>query len=465
MVRNGERAPILDRIANDGKLEYGGKVLSKAVAAVVAFVLLASILSLLIGMDISGDQRVPAKISYFFHYPFQIDGNAAFAITNGTVGGTGIESDPYIIDGWDINVFDTGIDGICISNTNVFFIIQNCYIHIAGTQGGPIPKAGIYLNNVTNGLIQGNNCSNNCIKGIELVSSNHNTVTNNICMLNNVHGISLSSSNNNVINNNICSSNPANGIFLYFSNNNTLNGNTCLNSTGGSGIGFNTGINNTLIGNNCSMGNQQGMSLSGGNCTLSYNICLNNDYGIYMENMENNTITNNTCSNNICGLYLYGGHNNTIGNNDCSDNSDTGIDLRSADSNLFNNTISNNTAYGLYCCGGGNTIWNNTFYHNNGTGDLDDPIHIQACDDGMNNYWSSSDGYGNWWSDWTTPDSVSPWGIVDNPYNISGSAGAKDSFPLVTYPYSPIPEFSDLIVPMLGIIGLFFLLRGRRSKS
>ena len=44
------------------------------------------------------------------------------------------------------------------------------------------------------------------------------------------------------------------------------------------------------------------------------------------------------------------------------------------------------------------------------------------------NRWNHS-GIGNYWSDWTTPDQDTD-GIVDFPYNISGTAGAKDYFPL-----------------------------------
>jgi len=70
---------------------------------------------------------------------------------------------------------------------------------------------------------------------------------------------------------------------------------------------------------------------------------------------------------------------------------------------------------------------------NNGASSTYDPSHIQASDDGTANWWNSTEGYGNYWSDWTAPDVNPPYGIVDEPYNISGSAGAKDFYPL-TWP-------------------------------
>jgi len=105
-------------------------------------------------------------------------------------------------------------------------------------------------------------------------------------------------------------------------------------------------------------------------------------------------------------------------------------------------------------------IWNNIFYHNNGTGDTYDPLLVQAYDDGTNNWWNSTEGYGNFWSDWTTPDNDFN-GIVDIPYNISGSSGAKDYYPQTIAPI--IPEPSILI--LAGIMMMLFLIIGRTRKK
>ena len=133
----------------------------------------------------------------------------------------------------------------------------------------------------------------------------------------------------------------------------------------------------------------------------------------------------------------------------------------SSNNSLSCNNLSSNAMFGMRILEAGsklNTIWNNTFYHNNGSGDSYDPLHLQAFDAGTNNRWNGSDGYGNWWSDWTAPDAVSPWGIVDNPFNISGSAGARDFRPLTTPGVIWIPEFSDMLLPIIAsmLIGLAF---------
>jgi len=118
-------------------------------------------------------------------------------------------------------------------------------------------------------------------------------------------------------------------------------------------------------------------------------------------------------------------------------------------------------------------IWNNTFIENNGANDTFYASHIQAFDGGTNNFWNSSGsphGYGNRWNDWTSPDADND-GIVDKPYTIWGSAGAKDHYPLVI---PPITASSDLVIPILltamtviasVIIVIFIFLRKRKGEK
>jgi len=83
--------------------------------------------------------------------------------------------------------------------------------------------------------------------------------------------------------------------------------------------------------------------------------------------------------------------------------------------------------------------------------------------DGTHNWWNSTDGYGNWWSDWQSPDNATPYGIVDLPYNISGSAGAKDSYPLTT-PQAPIPEFGMMPFVVIVFLAVIVLTEETRRK-
>jgi len=339
---------------------------------------------------------VPAGISYTSHDRIYIDGNSQFNNSdyplNGVVSGNGTASNPYIIEGWDINAASG--DGIRIRFTNAYFIVRDCYVH-----GGGSSYLGINLDAASNGIVSNNTCSNN------------------------QYGIYLRASYGNTLSNNTCYSNIRYSICLEVS------------------------FSNTLSDNNCSNGN----------------------YGIYLDGSYSNTISNNTCNSNIrSGMWLWLSYSNTISNNTCNSNIQYGLLLQSMSGNVISwNEICNNTLQGVYLPSGPNyRIWNNTFIGNNGAGSVYDPAHIQASDNGTNNWWNSTNGYGNYWSDWTTPDIVYRFGIVDLPYNITGTAGAKDYYPLTSPKVSapPIPEFSEIVVPIAGLM-LIALIFGRTKKK
>jgi len=312
-------------------LRMPGAIKVLVISLVIAMIL--SYVAIMVG--VAPASNVPAHISYTSHATISINGNADFATqaTANSWSGDGSPGNPYVVQGYDIDA--TSANGIYILNTNVHFIVRDCYVH-----GGGLNFNGIHLESSTNGIIS------------------NNTYSNNWC------GIALSTSNNNTLSNNNCSSNIAHGIHLSISSNNTLSNNTC---------------------------------------------CSNIQEGIYVETSSNdNTLSNNTCcSNNQFGIYLYFSSNSTI---------------------VWNH-LCNNSGYGVFIeSGSNNRIWSNTFINNFGAGSIYNVLHIQAYDDSANNRWNSS-GYGNYWSDWTMPDKDKN-GIVDIPYNISGSVGIKDCFPL-----------------------------------
>jgi parallel beta-helix repeat protein len=445
-------------------------------------------------------QSYNKKSDYTEHSPILINGNGGFTRANGVVGGSGTESEPYVVEGWDINA-STAV-GISIQGTDAHFIVRNCYVH-----GGSTSWSGIYLVNCFNGTLENNICSKN-LNGVTLDSSSNNMLINNTCSSNSHDGIVFSSSSNELINNN-CSSNNDDGIYLVYASNSTLRNNIC-SSNGHDGTSVDRSNNNSLSSNNCSSNNRDGMYLylsrsntlinntcSGGinginlfnsrnntlvdnNCSNShngilldfsdgntiaenncssnnqygiiidagsnYNVignnnCLNDLAGIYLDGSNYNVLSNNNCSNNQYGMYLYSSFDNTLSGNTCSLNLLSGIYLGilgphlSSDNNeIFRNLMFNNAAYGVdISCGSNNRVWNNTFVGNNGATNAFGSSHTQARDNGTNNWWNSTEAYGNYWNDWTTPD-VNHDGIVDPPYVISGSASAEDFYPLTAPP-------------------------------
>jgi len=159
-----------------------------------------------------GEEPPPAP-EVIPHEPIYIDGNDNFTETNGVVSGDGTESNPYIIEGWDINASTT--NGIEIKNTDVYFIIRNCEIHNNS-------DGGIYFQNVDNSTVSSNNISNNYY-GIFLDSCHNNlfdlnTITDSV----NGDGISMDNSSGNELRSNTIESSKYNGIGLFGSSSNTI---------------------------------------------------------------------------------------------------------------------------------------------------------------------------------------------------------------------------------------------------
>jgi hypothetical protein len=87
----------------------------------------------------------------------------------------------------------------------------------------------------------------------------------------------------------------------------------------------------------------------------------------------------------------------------------------------------------------------------------------QANDTSGKNFWNTSTE-GNYWHDWTTPDTSPPYGIVDIPYILDGGKGANDSKPLVHS--LPVPQFSTAgaAIGAMAMACIFFVVSTRAGK-
>ncbi|MEM3444536.1 MAG: right-handed parallel beta-helix repeat-containing protein [Thermoplasmata archaeon] len=233
------------------------------------------------------------KIKYTPRGPIHINGNANFTSANGVTGGSGTESDPYIIEGWEIDA-NGGTYAIWIENTSAYFVIRNCNVSNATSSGSTPYGAGIALNNVIHGTLDSNKC-NNSRYGIYLYgSSQYNNITNNNASGNYDEGIHLASSSNNIITNNNASGN-------YF------------------GIHLSCSSNNNIANNNASGNSEDGIYLYySSNNNITYNwICNNANYGVRItEGSTGNTIQhNNFIGNGATALrYLSQGVSNDTPN-------------------------------------------------------------------------------------------------------------------------------------------------------
>ena len=202
--------------------------------------------------------------------------------------------------------------------------------------------SGIYLDNISNSLIQ-NNIISNVQDGLVLNTSSENIISNNTLLSNALHGIYLINSTSNDFRNNLITGNKC-GLYLDLSN------------------------LNTLANNNASNNENYGVALRKSNTNnLTNNLFFMNKYGLCLTSSHENIIIDNIASNNKqYGFLLWTSRSNNIKNNVLIENENSGIHLQpSCSNNTFNgNTLSNNVNGISIVDSGNNLIVNNTFSSN-----------------------------------------------------------------------------------------------------
>ena len=205
---------------------------------------------------------------------------------NSTNGGAfRLTSKSYIVvNGFNITgSADYGI----ICDTSNHITLTNNHVSYSGTLS--VPKTGIYLRVTTDSIVSGNTSDHNFGDGIRLSnSSNNNLVENNISFGNayqsvrDACGIDVLTSNNNTIIHNITYANEDTGLNFYTGSSYNLVVGNVTYGNGDHGIDNNAAPNNVFIGNtvygNVTVGiNVEGATSPGsGGATLMNNISMNN---------------------------------------------------------------------------------------------------------------------------------------------------------------------------------------------
>ncbi|MFX1511987.1 MAG: nitrous oxide reductase family maturation protein NosD [Promethearchaeota archaeon] len=373
--------------------------------------LLLIILSALIITTFSSTERSVQALTP--HDPILIYNNAQFSQLG--FPGDGSEEDPYVISNLhfqgpgvllfirtygvtaNFTIHDclfqgTGIS-IWIMTITSNFTIRDCVFE-GGDTTTPLGDTAMYLSNTYKGHIL-NNTISNYNRGMFLTTSYNNDIRDNE-IYNTGEGISMGGQDNIVSNNHIHHNEE--GINHYAGRFNVFSGNTIDQHTS-------NGIN---------------IKPSCFNVTVTMNVISDNGRAIKIVNSDNHIVKNNLISENLGGISLYNSVDNCFfANNSFIDNAGTGISIS-----------------GTYT---GGVCENNLIEWNDFISNTDGSI-TQAFEQRSNPNHPNIFLY-NYWDDWTTPDLVAPFGIVDFPYLIDGNANNQDPYPRTT---SMTPSIEDI---------------------
>ncbi|MCX8173099.1 MAG: right-handed parallel beta-helix repeat-containing protein [Thermoplasmata archaeon] len=440
--------------------------MKKALLALVTVLLVFSIFG-------SGKGEVVVPKNLTPHSPIHISSDADFNASNGVSGGSGTAADPYIISDLEIDA-QGGAFGIYVEFTNAHFRIVNCTVYNAtkcvispygcgiafnSVSNGTITSCTVYANKY-NGIwvrgstlvnISGNYVHHNTQNGVLIANSDGILVTGNNVVDNGEAGILLQNALNITVTNNTLSKNDiqisgdaANYWAAHTIDSNLVNGKPAVYIKSQSGLTLNADYGQIIIANSTSI-NVSSITIK--NASIAVQIGFSSDikittsrltenklYGIYTYKSTNLDIMNCTItSNGKHGLFADGSTALAIHQCYVGGNGENGIHLmETLESRITENQFVANSQYGVYITFGSisNEIHHNDFTGNNGATGTYDANHTQAYDSTGGNSWCP-DNYGNYWADWMTPDADNNF-VVDSPYQLDGTAGVKDDFPLVS---------------------------------
>jgi len=469
-------------------IEYHEGVTMKRAIPIIA------ILLLLAGFVTAEEDEGPG---FEIHDPIVIIGNEDLTSENGITGGSGTESDPYLIEGWWINVSEGS--GIIIEGTDAHILIRGTAVTHSLEDAINITDTGIIIRNCSNIRFERTYVYYFNL-GLE-VKGSYNIHLLSSSFIQNHDGVIMQADDSSVWGC-ICSYNTRFGLKIYnstgFTVRDVLSDVNSFTMGEGSGVllencsdivvaecygTLNYGGHITVIGEGSDLliedcysdSNVFGiLVISMDHVVIKDSRIRGNTYGIRLDDVTDLLATGNYIYKNSYGVLGYGISNSMIDNNDFERNSH-GMTLDSS----FENEVKSNYFFesdeeaviilsteAIPQKSGPNIIWKNDFISNN---DGDDQVR-----DHTGSVLWSKDGIGNFWSNWQGNDTNRD-GIVDESLEISNDV--RDAYPLkqgedeITQDliendnknpeYWVVVSLSTLATLMLGLIILY----NRRSSN
>lgn len=380
-----------------------------------------------------------AYLAYTDHDPIHINGDQEFhdmAVIEGW-SGNGTASSPYIITGYR---FIAAEHMFRVNQSGVHYVFTgNSLDGIAGIW------CGIAVIDSANGTIA-NNIVRRAAVGIHVVHVENYIISGNEARDNIMYGVVVEHASNNVlVSYNTVTGNPDGGIYIgnpydaHDSMNLEIASNTVYNN-GGAGIEVLEAINCTIFNNTISNQGGNGIAVSSGSVRIDNNTVEACNNGVLVSG-GNCTIVSSNLIWNRKGASI-GTEYNSVMNNYVAHNSETGFRFyhsqftgQSGSNNIIrNNTIANNTEWGMELSENcqANVITLNDFLCN-GQGS-------HALDLG-----NSNDFHENFYDTWMTPNENGD-AYVDLPYQVNGTAANSDALPLAM-PSRTLPAWYSLPSP------------------
>jgi parallel beta-helix repeat protein len=294
-----DRTPIdAAQVARSGRIRKARAIVLAAVSITVLLTVATFALPLL---DRASEAPRKAGVTYLAHSSILIMTDSDFTSANGVTGGSGISTDPFVINGWEIDA-SFGGSGILIMSTTAYYQISNVRIYGAGA-------TDMMLYGAPNGVVN-NSLFENGDTGILASSSDNLRIDNNTIVSQSFAGMMFSDCSMVEVADNHLDLIETAGFFASYSNNVSVHDNIITNVNGLAMTAFITD-DVSFVRNNASSSAFCGLFVNDTrNVTIQENnFTMNSRFGLYIGNVSTAMVFHNRFIGN--GEQAFQGPNTT----------------------------------------------------------------------------------------------------------------------------------------------------------